>query len=98
MWRFSMSIDQDELVGLELDQAKLAQLDLDIAEGERRVAAQARLIEELAQTGQETMAAQELLQAMRDDLKDLRSHQDLIRKLPSIPTEDSETLARPLPF
>lgn len=90
-----MSIDQDELVGVELDQAKLAQLDLDIAEGERRVATQARLIEELAQTGQETMAAQELLQAMQDDLKDLRSHQDLIRKLPSIPTQDSGTLAPP---
>lgn len=89
-----MSIDQDELVGVELDRAKLAQLDLDIAEGERRVAAQARLIEELAQTGQETMAAQELLQAMQDDLKDLRSHQDLIRKLPST-TQDSGTVAPP---
>lgn len=89
-----MSIDQDELVGVELDRAKLAQLDLDIAEGERRVAAQARLIEELAQTGQETMAAQELLQAMQDDLKDLRSHQDLIRKLPST-TQDSGTAAPP---
>jgi hypothetical protein len=56
----------------------LAQADVDIAEGERRVAAQMLLIEHLRTDGQDTRLAEKLLASLQATLTEWRTHRELI--------------------
>ena len=56
----------------------LAQADEDIVQGERRVAAQMLLLEELRAGGQDTRLAEKLLASLQATLSEWRTHRALI--------------------
>jgi hypothetical protein len=56
----------------------LAQADQDIAEGERRVASQMLLIEQLRTDGHDTRLAEKLLAGLVATLTEWRTHRELI--------------------
>jgi hypothetical protein len=58
----------------------LVQADEDISEGERRVAAQMLLLEQLRADGHDTRLAEKLLASLQATLTEWRTHRELIVK------------------
>jgi hypothetical protein len=56
----------------------LAQADQDIVDGERRVAAQMLLVEQLRADGHDTHLAEKLLASLQASLSEWRAHRELI--------------------
>ena len=63
---------------LEQERAHLTSADQHIAEGERRVADQTRLVEHLTEQGHETAKARDLLRLLDETLVNWRWHRQLI--------------------
>jgi hypothetical protein len=70
-------IEQDRLERAR-EGRTLAQADQDIAKGERRVAAQMLLIEQLREDGHDTGLAEKLLASLQASLSEWRTHRELI--------------------
>ncbi|HEX2726229.1 MAG TPA: hypothetical protein VHN20_10450 [Beijerinckiaceae bacterium] len=70
-------IEQDRLERAR-EGRTLARADQDITEGERRVAAQLLLIEQLRADGHDTRLAEKLLAGLEATLTEWRTHRELI--------------------
>jgi hypothetical protein len=66
------------MLDLATEKEHLAKADSDIAEGERRIARQADLIEEMRGNGQGMAEAEHFLDTLRQTLQAWRDHRDII--------------------